>query len=294
MFTDGTKVVNVSGPLQNTLQVAVAQIQTALGPTGYVTAGLTSTGHIVVSIGSQVKPNWNCSPLWAGMYDPATKTWVRITSQMFTGNPAQTGTNLYPGQIFGCPSAQRLYTADDASWIAMDDPSLVATVPRFSGLFTVRSNASLFDVFPGRTFPYQSIPALWKTRWAPIATNAAQRKLGNVKRYFFDYGFGASGSPAITSGWTVTPVDGTDTAIGSAYVTASLGTVTLTGSVSGVTPLLSPMVQRVSQDFAYEVGDLGFDVAWPLTTFVSSPAPGGIIADIYGVGVEQQPARDRR
>jgi hypothetical protein len=126
-----------------------------------------------------------------------------------------------------------------------------------------------------------------------VGTTTLARKFAQVKRYFLDYVFGAAGLVP-TTGWSVTPVDAKDASlINAAVLQAALGSPpSLSGSVSGVTVVASPQIERQNQDLFNEVSDLGFDVVW--SDSARSSAPTNVAAELIGIGVEYQPTRDLR
>jgi hypothetical protein len=293
MFTDGVRVANVSGSCKTTIQSALEAEQSGVRSSfgGYASCAVTSSGAILVSIGlNQViagAPTGHIQPLWCGLYDPAAKAWTRITSQLWQNDAVQVSTNYYPGLLLSHPERRQLFALGDKYLTQLEDMSIGQTFMLPEG-----APGGCYDQLPSGGSPYVSIPAVWKTRLVPlVGTTTLARKFGQAKRFFIDYVFGGTGLvPAV--GWSALPVNASDTAYTTALPATLGSSPTQSGSVSGVTSSASPSIQRQDQDFVNEVDDLGFDITWSDVARASRPT--GVVAELYGIGVEYQPTRDLR
>ncbi len=293
MFTDGVNVKNVSGLVLLTLQQALATQQQSVQSLngGYATCAMNADGKLMISIGGWQQaagaPTGHIQPIWSALFDPATNTWTRITSQLWSSDVVQAmgTTNLYPGLLLQAHAPDTVFTLGDKYITAL--AGLLQDAP-----------SALYDQLPSGGTPFVSIPAAWKTHsLGIIGTTTLTRKFGQAKRYFVDYLFTAAGLTP-TTGWAISPVDAADVSLATPLtVAASTDVRNNASSIStpqGAT-LATPgqLVQRVNQDFANELhNDLGFDVTW--SDAARSAAPSAAIAELYGIGVEYQPTSDQR
>lgn len=294
MLTDGTKVSNVSGNITYTLQQAVNAEQWNIinpGSSGYITCGLTTQGQILLSIGA-LPVGGDLKPIFAAMYDPTYQAWTRITSHLWdVDNDRSQSTFGYPGLIVSDRiSALRSVHSVGSKYVVMLEDQQLA--------YSFLNQSSLYDT--DTTGASHAIPLVWKTRYAPIiGTTTLMRKWGQAKRYVLDHTFAVGGgsiAPGTSPGWVVTPVNAADSQWSPAdsnVLTSSIVSSTSGGPITagyGVQP--SVLIQRENIDFTAEVDDLGFDITYADTS--TSNTATGVIASIYGIGVEYQPARDRR
>jgi hypothetical protein len=288
--TDGSKVVNVSGAVTYTLQQAVAaqQWNVITGHGGYITSGLTTGGHRLVSMGARTSSG-QLVPIWSGMYDPMLKAWTRLTSKCWSDDATQTAPNYYPGLIFSdrLNALRSVHTVGSKYVTLLEDQALA---------YSFLNQSSLYDERLDGTSP--AIPLVWKSRLMPIVgTSTLARKWAQAKRFFLDFSFSVAGGtvvPGTSVGWTVTPVDATDTAWDvNAVMETDVEASSSTSSISagyGVSSTSS--IKRINEDFTTEVDDLGFDVTYADAATNSSAT--GVVAAIYGIGIEYQPTRDKR
>jgi hypothetical protein len=286
MITNGTTVTNVSGSVLHTLQTAIAAEQAAViaGHGGYVTCGRTSRGQLVVSIGVGAAAG-SIAPIFTAMYDPAAAkggAWVRLTSQLWSNDGSQASGNNYCGQIYDYAAPKRLLAIGDRYITALQDQSV--------GISMLDYNAGLYDQLPSGANPYVSIPAVWRTV-VPAITTSAKRTFGQGKRYYMDYQFAAQGLVP-TTGWQMQPFDGAGNSLDNAQSTPIAPPPSLTGFVSGVSPVPGDIITRFNQDFWAEIGDFYFVVAWQ--DIARAMQAGSSVAEIYGCGIEFQHTRERR
>lgn len=287
MFTDGTSVRNVSGTIGDQLRAVISNllvnITYAIG--GYASCTLTSQNQLLVSIGTG---DFNTGttgtyPMWSGMLDLNTGGWVRLTSNLFTDNLAPG--NLLPGIFLRNPTTKRLYVIGDQYVYQLE---CLETGNSFV-LPESQAHGALYDYDAtlGANIGLYPIPAQWVTRFAGLATNTQARKWAQAKRFFADYQFAFNNLGVYGNAWTVQPMSAAQAAYGGS-------TVLLAAAPSG--GLLLTQIMRENVDFANEVDDLLFQVTWPSPNYVGAGilVPGGSPASMYGIGVEFQPARDRR
>lgn len=207
------------------------------------------------------------------------------------GGPADLwGTTWTPADVnnanFGAAVAGSVVPTTIAPHWAIDwiGISVYYTIGTPTSAASFVQNPGLYDKMADGTF--QPIPAIWKTRFAPLGNPT---KVGHSKRFFMDYVFQGNGILAST-GWSVTPSDQSASAYGSALQAPLTGS-TQSSSVSGGDILPASAIQRATQDMTSELGDLSFTVAW--TDSVRGSAPSNVVPELYGVGVEFQKSRDR-
>lgn len=137
---------------------------------------------------------------------------------------------------------------------------------------------------------FQPIPFRWRTRLFPVVgTSTLMRKFGQMKRWFADCVFQGIGLPS-ANGFTATPVDSSGaTVTGMAAVQlAPVNNSMTASSISGGQPLPSAAIERESNDLSSEISDIAFDVTW--TDAEQATAPSFVAAELYGIGIEYQPA----
>lgn len=131
-----------------------------------------------------------------------------------------------------------------------------------------------------------AIPLLWVTRLAPAGQG---RRMVQLKRFFLDFVMQAS-APAVTAGWAVTAIDGTQAAFGPT-LTTPIGGGFIASSIVGAPNISAAGVQRQNQDQPFEADDLAFRVAFT-DAVVRSSSPDPIDARLYDIGVELRKTRD--
>jgi hypothetical protein len=286
MLTNGTTVSNVSGATTHTLQAAIAAQQKAIiaGHGGYITCGRTSHGQILLSIGVGAPTAGSYAPIYTALYDPDAPAkggaWVRITSDVWSTDGTQNSGNNYCGQVFDYKAPKRLLALGDRYVTAIQDQSV--------GLSMMDYNSGLYDQLPSGADPYVPIPAVWQTI-VPTITTAAKRTQGQTKRYYIDYQFSAANlQPA--SGWSLQPVNSNAVALDALQNVPLSSAPTLTGPVSGVTPVPGAFIDRYNRDFWNEVIDTTFVVTWQ--DIARAQQAGSSVAEIYGMGTEFQHSRE--
>lgn len=287
MLTNGVSIVNVSGSILYTLQTAIRAEQAAVmaGNNGYITCEITSQGQILVSIGTGSPSSGSYSPIFTALFDPAAikgGAWVRITSQLWASDGNQQ-TNNYAGQLYGHNAPHHVMAIGDKYVTAFED--------ELAGISFLEPRFGLYDQLPSGTNPYVSIPAVWKTAFAPVV-NSAKRQIGQAHRYYVDYNFAAQNLIPVT-GWTSVPVDATGAQMDTPQALPVGAAPTLTGVVSGITPSPSSLILRFGRDWLSEITqDAYFTVSWSDTARASQA--NAAVAEIYGVGIEYQGTRPAR
>lgn len=301
MLTDGTAVQDVSGTVSDLLKYVISLEQGNVVSTnyaGWVTCARTSQGQILVSIGIQASsPNDAYIPYFCGMYDPATNTWVRITSQLWKQSSAAITTYPLPGPLIWKQDAGQIFALTDSQLSVLENmtgispDSFVLTI----GLGRMYDRDATV-AFPNA--PIYPIPMFWRTKlYATIGTQ--QRKLSISKRYFLDYlCAGADTSqagqlPAGGNGYTIVA----NNSAGAAYDAAVTVPSIANGAQLSTDPTSNPpalAIQRKSQDMTAEISDIWFDVSWTQAVGLSDARVSFAHAELYGIGLEFQHTSDAR
>lgn len=298
MLTNGVKVMNVSTTITRVLQDAIRAEQRAVlnGKNGYATCARTSQGHLIVSIGIGAAGG-SYTPIFTAMYDPDIAkggAWTRITSQLWISDGTQLNGNNYAGQLFDYRAPKQLIAIGDKYVTTFEDEHLRQTF--------LDPHAGLYDQMPSGSNPFVAIPMVWSTP-VPAITSSLKRVVAIAKRYYLDHSFAAT-ALVPTTGWSVVPIDpfgNTLDTVQNVPITAKTtptgsqtisSAPTLTGFVSGVSPVTGATILRYNRDWQPEIEDCTFKVSWSdIARTAQTPAT---VAEIYGLGVEFQRSRDLR
>lgn len=269
MLTNGSEVKEVGVTVTRTLRHAIAQMQAALWQQqgAYAQMEMTADGQLMTIIGTWDPSTGVSTTTWSALFDPTTNAWTVISSALLSGS--------YPVRLLKRADGHGLVAIDASYMVLMEEPALGLS---FCSPPTDAPNG-LFDQglsgFNGGN-NYVPIPAQWISRFVPVVeTTTLTRKYGQAKRYFVDFLFDATALGQST-GWQVTPVDATMTAIAPPLEVP----INATGE----------LIQRQDQDFVSEISDMSFNINWAPAA-QSVPAT-DVTAEIYGVGIEYQPTRD--
>lgn len=287
MLTDGTTIIPTSGAVQSQLEAVLGIVlsDAQAGQSSWVSAALTSQGHVLVSIGvGNSGAGGITNTLWSGMYDPATTAWTRITSQLWTAETS--GGSSLPPLLISRVGRQQLFTVGDKQFMQLENYATSLATGR-SFLLNDGSSSGLYDMDATGVPFFDPIPAKWRTHFVTVI-GSSSRRYAQGKRYIVDYLFGSNPVPS-TAGWHVVPLDASDSALDTAVdlpVLATQGTTGFNGE-----SLALPRIQRANQDFTKELADMAFDVSWSQT---AAAALTSWRADIYGIAIESQRTRDAR
>lgn len=287
MLTDGTVITPTSGAVQSQLEsvlgIVLSNIQA--GQSSWVSCALTSQGHVLVSIGiGNSGAGGVLGALWSGLYDPATVSWTRITSQLWSAESAFN--SPLPPLLVSRVGRQQLFSVGDKQFIQLENYSTSLTMGR-SFLLNDGSSSGLYDMDASGVPFFDPIPAKWRTHFVTVI-GSSSRRYAQGKRYIVDYLFGSNPVPS-TTGWHVAPLDSSDTALDTAVDLPVLTTQGATNFNGESTAL--PRIQRANQDFTRELADMAFDVSWSQAAAAALPS---WRADIYGIAIESQRTRDAR
>lgn len=297
MFTDGTSIKNVSGPVQNDLIAAInatVQFMRSGGNSMYITTALTSQGQLLITVG---QISLGMSTVWSGMYDPSTGAWNRLTSGLWS--PASDG-NL-PFMLIGRPNRQQIYSIGDTSsnqhLVQIENPTYVdANRWGVSFLSQLAGQNGNFDIdktdFSNPTLSLGNliaIPYRWVTKLFPMGTDHRQ---GHVKRFFLDHTNAQTSQAQITGGWTLQPISSNPTNLGGRLLEPSPRQISLNTNING-RPVISggpqryaqpPFVTRYSVRADWEFSDMYFDLNTNVVANANNPTE--YLGEIYGIGME--------
>lgn len=226
MLTNGSRVTSVSNGVSQALQAALAYQQTVIlggssnPQTGWISTGITSQGHIGVSVGvigtsaasSLPMPGdtgITLSPtamrtIWSGVYDPNTASWYRITSYLFGIDSGLWTPDTFIGvpdvpQIFvsnRLVSQRSLHVVGNAGITMLEDQALNSSYLTSSALYDTFISTSLAGSASPEVGAVQGlgIPARWHSKMAEIVgTSSINRRWGMPTRFFLDHAMAVSG-----------------------------------------------------------------------------------------------------
>src|SRR6266576_3296390 len=303
MFTDGTIIKNVSGSVFNQLTTALQQalgiLQRGATKSGfYPTSGLTSQGHILITVGSMsavdaFSPTF-FSTNFSGMYDPSSGAWSRLTSSIWP-------TERLPVLLVGRPNRQQLYSVGGSNTtlhqVVQFENFAYADANNYGTSFLLHNNVqnSLEDfdktsLFNFTTYTNISIPLVWMTKAIPFDVS---HKQGLLKRYFMDFTFSTSKLPI--NGLLLQPVPVLSTApqIDAVQTVQRRGNdIAMPVVGGGPVRFPDPLVARFSREVQAEVSDLYFTLQnsthYLPSSIDISPATGmgPAVLEVMGIGIE--------
>lgn len=224
MLTNGSKISLVSTSVSQALQDALAYEQSVVlagnanAQSGWISCGITSQGHITVSVGVVGASVCASLPLpqdtgialqptamrtiWSGVYDPDTGSWYRLTSYLFGIDSGLWN----PATFIGVPDVPQLFVSNrlvgqrslhvlgNAGITALEDQALNMSYLNGGSLYDTVNAGEAGNVSPEvGAITGLLIPARWHSKMAPIVgTTTLDRRYGMPKRFFLDHALSVS------------------------------------------------------------------------------------------------------
>jgi hypothetical protein len=340
MLTNGNRISSVSTGVEQALQSSLSYEQavvlsgSANHQSGWISCGITSQGHVAVSVGvmgnaAAAVPLPNdvgttltataMRTIWSGVYDPGVGSWYRLTSFLFGLDSGMWSESTFIGvpdlpQLFvsnRLVGQRSLHVVGNGGITTLEDQALGSSYLTSSALFDV-SQSTLTSPESG-VVQGVGIPARWHTKMAPlIGTSSIDRRYGMPKRFFLDHALAVGlGSGGTTPSWVVTPYDSDGVAYPITLSCATSSSSAPTDARSGpsvVAPVAGNTILRDNQDFSSEVSNLTFDISLPAIESYTSITTGGpvlgpsviatlpnnVVGELYGIGLEYQTSHDLR
>jgi hypothetical protein len=278
MLTNGSRITAVSTGVAQALQTALAYEQAiVLGgnanpQSGWISSGITSQGHIAVSVGVMGTAAATAIPLpndtgqsltptamrtlWSGVYDPDTGSWYRLTSFLFGIDSGLWQPQTFIGvpdlpQIFvsnRLVSQRSLHVIGNAGITMLEDQALSASYLTSSAFFDTVNPGAPGSVSPEvGTIQGLGIPARWHSKMAPIVgTSSIDRRFGMPLRFFVDHAVSVSGNGTATQNYDATSSMTSFTTAISNGTGGTAWTVTTAGATGLVTATPSTPIGTVT------------------------------------------------